>query len=91
MNNLTERQKEIVKTSIDIISDRGIQNLTIKNLSKKIGISEPAIYRHFKNKMEILLSVLSRFENQICKNEILKDSEENSPMEQLFSIQEQVP
>ncbi len=57
----TERQTQIIETSIEIISQKGIQGLTIKNLSKKIGISEPAIYRHFDSKTEILLTILNNF------------------------------
>ena len=45
----TERQQEIINKSIEIIATKGIQGLTIKNLSKEIGVSEPAIYRHFEN------------------------------------------
>jgi len=61
---LTERQQEIITASLDIISELGIQGLTIKNLSKKIGISEPAIYRHYDNKMQILCSILESFKIQ---------------------------
>ncbi|NOR73620.1 MAG: TetR family transcriptional regulator [Draconibacterium sp.] len=57
----TERQIQIIESSIEIISKKGIQGLTIKNLSKKIGISEPAIYRHFDSKIEILLTILNNF------------------------------
>ena len=57
----TERQIQIIEASIEIISQKGIQGLTIKNLSKKIGISEPAIYRHFDSKTEILLTILNNF------------------------------
>ena len=57
----TKRQEEIIKVSIDIIANDGIQNLTIKNISKAIGISEPAIYRHFESKIDILLALLSYF------------------------------
>ena len=57
----TERQTQIIETSIEIISQKGIQGLTIKNLSKKIGISEPAIYRHFDSKTEILVTILNNF------------------------------
>ncbi|NPA35892.1 MAG: TetR/AcrR family transcriptional regulator [Chlorobi bacterium] len=59
---LSERQTEIVNRSIDIIASKGIQGLTIKNLSKEIGISEPAIYRHFESKTDILLTILKNFE-----------------------------
>ncbi len=57
----TARQSEIIDSSIEIIASRGIQGLTIKNLSKEIGISEPAIYRHFKSKTEIILAILENF------------------------------
>ncbi len=58
---LSKRQEQIVEESIKIIDEKGIQGLTIKNLSKAIGISEPGIYRHFESKTEILLSILNNF------------------------------
>ncbi len=58
---LTERQTEIIDKSIEIIGTKGIQGLTIKNLAKVIGISEPAIYRHFDSKTEILITILDNF------------------------------
>jgi len=59
---LTARQQEIIDVSVSLIADKGIQSLTIKNISQTIGISEPAIYRHFKNKFEILMTLLDSFE-----------------------------
>lgn len=61
MTTFTDRQKEIIDVSINIIAEKGIQQLTIKNISKSIQISEPAIYRHFEGKMDILLAILSKF------------------------------
>jgi len=58
---LTDRQSEIIEKSIEIIGTKGIQGLTIKNLSKEIGISEPAIYRHFESKTHILITILDNF------------------------------
>ncbi len=58
---MTERQEQIIEASIELISSKGIQGFTIKNLSKAIGISEPAIYRHFTNKTDILISILENF------------------------------
>ncbi|MBU2647283.1 TetR/AcrR family transcriptional regulator [bacterium] len=59
---MTDRQAQIVTESINLISEKGIQGLTIKNLAKKIGVSEPAIYRHFPSKMDILLAILNSFQ-----------------------------
>ena len=63
MQNLTKRQKEIIDVTIKLIADKGIQNLTIKNISEMMEISEPAIYRHFKSKHDILITLLDTFEN----------------------------
>ena len=58
---LSDRRLEIIDLSIEIIAKQGIQGLTIKNIAKKIGISEPAIYRHFDSKTQILLTMLDNF------------------------------
>ena len=83
---LTERQQEIIDTSLEIISSIGIQGLTIKNISKRIGISEPSIYRHYENKISILLAILDYFksngEQMFRKQANVKDS----PLQKIESI-----
>ncbi|MBQ9771473.1 MAG: helix-turn-helix transcriptional regulator, partial [Lentisphaeria bacterium] len=44
------------------VSINGIQALTTKSLAEYIGISEPALYRHFKNKSEIIRAMLMQFD-----------------------------
>jgi AcrR family transcriptional regulator len=60
MTNYTDRQKQIIQVSLDLIANSGIHGLTIKNISKKVGITEPAIYRHFDSKSDILMGVISK-------------------------------
>jgi len=74
MKDLTKRQKQIIDISIHIISEKGIQYLTMKNLSNKLGISEPAIYRHFESKQKILIAVLDSFKHQ---NKLINESIKN--------------
>ena len=59
MTDYTDRQKQIIQASLDIIANTGNRSLTIKNIAKKIGISEPAIYRHFESKLDILLGIIA--------------------------------
>lgn len=61
MEPFTERQIEIMEAATARIDAHGIQHLTIKNLAADLGLSEPALYRHFKGKNEILLGVLDYF------------------------------
>lgn len=56
-----ERQKHIVDEAVKIIHEKGYQSLSIRELSDRVGISEPAIYRHFLNKEDIILGILGRF------------------------------
>ncbi|MBK5201470.1 MAG: TetR/AcrR family transcriptional regulator [Spirochaetaceae bacterium] len=58
MESLTIKQNEIVKASIKLISEGGIQHFTMKSLAELLGVTEPAIYRHFSSKMDILFSML---------------------------------
>ena len=60
---LSDRQKQIIDQSINVIHIHGIQGFTIKNISRAVGLSEAAIYRHFKSKTEILCAVLDNFLN----------------------------
>ncbi len=59
--DFTDRQIEIMEAATARIDKYGIQNLTIKTLAADIGLSEPALYRHFENKNEILLGLLNYF------------------------------
>ncbi|HPA73069.1 MAG TPA: TetR/AcrR family transcriptional regulator [Spirochaetota bacterium] len=59
MKTVSRRQKEIMEAALDIMSAHGIQRLTVKNLARALKVTEPALYRHFKSKQDMLLSILS--------------------------------
>lgn len=77
--DLSKRQTEIIETAVKLIGDGGIQALTIKNLSSKIGVTESAIYRHFKSRTEILETLLDSIkENVIMRYTQAAKSEKSS-------------
>jgi TetR/AcrR family transcriptional regulator, fatty acid metabolism regulator protein len=57
MLELSDRKIQIIKAGLDIISKKGIQKLSIRNIAKHINVTEPAIYRHFKSKRDIVLHI----------------------------------
>jgi len=76
------RQKEIIEISLEILKQGGSQKLTMKMIAKHVGISEQAIYRHFKNKVAILASIIEYFRSRVSK--ILKRAKEaGSPIQQI--------
>src|SRR5512137_550339 len=48
------RKKQIMDAARKLIMRSGSEHVTIRNMAKEVGISEAAIYRHFKSKTEIL-------------------------------------
>jgi AcrR family transcriptional regulator len=63
--DFTPRQIEIIQAATKLIGEKGIQNMTTKHLAEEVGFSEPALYRHFKGKTEILVSVLEYFRKEM--------------------------
>jgi len=86
MTGFTPRQREIIDASIELIAKRGIQQLTIKNLSGKIGTTEGAIYRHFDSKTDILLGILSTFEAN--KNALLLQLQSSESADAMGKLRE---
>jgi AcrR family transcriptional regulator len=85
--NFTEKQLHIIDTSIELIAEKSIQGFTIKNLSKKLGVTEGAIYRHFKSKTEILLNILKSFQEEsktILGNACSSDLSAMNDIENIF-------
>lgn len=67
MELFSERQQQIIDASIELIAEKSIQALTIKNIAGKIKLTEGAIYRHFSSKNEILLGILQIFQQKAQK------------------------
>lgn len=50
----TERRQQIAEAALKIISTRGVHRLTAMELAKEVGIADGTIFRHFKDKAEIV-------------------------------------
>lgn len=59
--SILHRKEQLVLTAIDIIDELGIQKLTTREIAKRQDISEATLFRHFKNKNELLVAVLDYF------------------------------
>jgi len=66
MQTRIPRSEQIVRVAIKLLSEGGIAALTTKNLAKAVGVTEPALYRHFNSKLDILVAILNHFEKQMC-------------------------
>jgi AcrR family transcriptional regulator len=62
------RQKEIVAAARKLIVKYGSEHITVRRMAKEIGVSEGAIYRHFKSKREILSFLVDDIETTLMED-----------------------
>ena len=82
----SERQVQIINAAIKLMGEGGIQLLTTKNLAREVGLSEPALYRHFSNKVDILQQVLSYLRMRIVQRLKSITTSELSPSKKLREL-----
>lgn len=87
---ISNKQQAIIEVSGKILMEKGILGLTTKNLALEMNFSESALYRHFKNKEEIILLLIRYLSNNInerFENIINSDINPEEKYIQLFKSQ----
>jgi AcrR family transcriptional regulator len=57
---MTTKEK-IIDVSIDLFSKSGYNGVSIRDITKIVGIRESSLYKHFKNKEELLNTIFNIF------------------------------
>lgn len=58
---MIKRKDKILITAIDLFYNEGVSGVTTKNLAKLEKVTEPALYRQYKNKQEILNHIVEAY------------------------------
>lgn len=83
----TNRQIEIIEVAGRLLMDKGVKGLTTKNLSIELGFSESALYRHFKNKEDIIVLLINYLETKIKERlQPIYDNNLLSPIDKLITL-----
>jgi AcrR family transcriptional regulator len=61
----TVRQRQIIDAARKTIIKYGSEHVTVRRIAEEIGVSEGAIYRHFKSKRDILTFLIEDIENTL--------------------------
>ncbi|MES1044137.1 TetR family transcriptional regulator [Bacillus obstructivus] len=57
--NMTEKQKKILEAAVEIFSEKGYSGTSTSEIAKKAGVAEGTIFRHYKTKKDLLLSIIA--------------------------------
>lgn len=80
------RQEEIKKAVLAIIDGEGMHNLSTRKVAEKVGVSEGALFRHFRTKRDMILSIVDEVEDVLMKSLRAIVSEEIPPEELLLKF-----
>lgn len=53
-----ERRRTILNAALTVLADEGYAGMTTARVARRVGVSEPILYRHFSSKRAILRSLL---------------------------------
>ncbi len=54
-----ERQAQIKKAILDIIASEGLHALSTRNVARRVGVSEGALFRHFPSKLAMIEAIIA--------------------------------
>jgi AcrR family transcriptional regulator len=70
---LTEKQKQIIIAAIESFSNKGYAATSTSEIAKKAGVAEGTIFRHYKTKKDLLLSIVTPVISKLIAPFIVKD------------------
>lgn len=71
--NMTEKQKKILEAAVEIFSEKGYSATSTNEIAKKAGVAEGTIFRHYKTKKDLLLSIVAPMMAKFIAPFIIKD------------------
>lgn len=72
-----KRKERLLISAIRLLDEAGLAGMTTREMARREGITEPAVFRHFDGKVEVLQAILNRFsefdtslENTVMENDM---------------------
>jgi AcrR family transcriptional regulator len=59
------RQQQIVETVLDLVAEHGADGVSVQAIADRIGLTQPAVFRHFRSKEAIWVAVMTWLEEQL--------------------------
>src|SRR5262249_56157460 len=60
------RQQQIIETVLDLVAEHGADGVSVQAIADRIGLTQPAVFRHFPSKEAIWVAVMSWLEEQLA-------------------------
>jgi TetR/AcrR family transcriptional regulator len=81
-----ERKQQIVQAAISIMAEQGIPGTTTRRIAERVGVSEPALYKYFPGKKELLLEALGEVGNRFINTLTGAINEEDNVPDRIYAM-----
>jgi AcrR family transcriptional regulator len=72
-DKMTDKQIKIVKAAIETFAEKGFAASSTSEIAQKAGVAEGTIFRHYKTKKDLLLSIVAPTLAKLIAPFVLKD------------------
>lgn len=83
-----ERRSELLAAAATLFADRGFAGVRLEDLGAAVGISGPAVYRHFPNKEAVLVELLVDISDYLLRGGKRVAAETVAPAQRLSELVE---
>ncbi len=73
----SNRREAVLDQAMELIIENGLSELTMSKVAGRMGFTEPAMYRHFRNKQDLVISMIRRLSD--CFEEIFQQFDLGEP------------
>ena len=84
--NVVSRKQQIARAAMEIISEEGLHNLVMVKIAKRVGVTDAAIYKHFRSKDDMLLYMMEDLEKSMIDRFIAHIGHVVDPIDQLYNL-----
>jgi AcrR family transcriptional regulator len=87
---MSKTREKILDTAIDLFSERGYNDVSVRELTQAVGIKESSLYNHFENKQQILDTIyqelLQSYETMTLPLKTIMEMLENMSLEEFLEL-----
>jgi AcrR family transcriptional regulator len=81
-----ERRDEILDAARDVFAEQGYQKASMRAIARRAGITQAALYYHFKNKEDLLVTLIEQFSNDFYQSLVGCMTRAQGPEAGLYSM-----
>lgn len=80
------RREQIAEAALGLVASQGVRRLSIAAVAQRVGLVPSGIYRHYKNKDQVLAAVLDLLERRLLAIVEAAVGRSTDPLEQLYAV-----